>query len=72
MARRQSAKADPVMKSQDLPGAIRQPRRHDEHAVIRERDQGGVEGRVDLGREQEAVEDVEALGVGRAIGPGLD
>ncbi len=48
-----------------------QPRRGLQHAFVVEGDQAGVEERIELGGEEEAVEDVETLGVGGAVGPGL-
>jgi len=46
-------------------------RGHDENSVVGEGDEAAVEEGVEVGGEEEAVEDVEALGVGGANGPGL-
>jgi hypothetical protein len=46
-----------------------EPERGHEHAGIVEGDQAGIEQGVELGGEQEAVEDIEALGIGGAGGP---
>ena len=48
-----------------------EPRRSLQHAFIVEGDQAGVEEGIELGGEEEAVEYVEAFGVGGAIGPWL-
>ena len=44
----------------------------DHRAILREGDQRGVEGGVVMGGEEQAVEDVEALGVAVANRPGFD
>ena len=43
----------------------------DQFAGFGEGDEAGVEEGVELGGEEEAVEDVESLGVAGAVGPGF-
>ncbi len=47
-----------------------QARRGQDGAVLRDRDQAAVEGGVEMRGEKQAVEDVEAIRVGVAFGPG--
>jgi hypothetical protein len=46
-------------------------RRGKQDAGVVEGDEAGIEERIELAGEEEAVEDVEALGVGGAVGPWL-
>jgi len=46
--------------------------RHENKPVLIDRDVSGIEQRVEVRRQQEAVEDVEALRVGLADGPRFD
>ena len=46
--------------------------RHEDGSVLGDCNEPGVEGRVQMGRQEETVEDVEALRVGVAGGPGFD
>lgn len=50
----------------------REQRRHDELAIFVYRDEASVEGGVEVGGEEEALEDVEMFGVGAAGCPGFD
>ena len=60
-----------LFKSQQHPVEGIEPRRSKQGPGILEGNKSGVEEGIKLGGEQEAVEDVEALCVGGAIGPWL-
>ena len=57
------------IESESRPGAGREGVREEYRSVFRDRDEAGVERRIEVRREQQAVEDVEALCVRVAIGP---
>ena len=72
MRRCKSVDLQRPIDSKSRPGAGREGVREEYRSVPCDRDEAGVERRIEMGRQQEAVEDVEALGVRVAVGPGLD
>ena len=60
------------VESKSGSGIGRESVREEYRSVLRDRDEAGVERGIEMGRQQEAVEDVEALRVRAAVGPGLD
>ena len=60
------------IESEGGSGTGRESVREEHRCVLVNRDEAGVERCIEMRREQQAVEDVEALGVGVAVGPGLD
>ena len=66
----QSADLQRVGESKSGPGVGREGVRQEHRSILGDREEAGVERRVEMGREQEAVEDIEALSVRAAVGLG--
>jgi len=61
-----------LVDSKRTTGGLFECSRDNDRAVVGHSDEPAIECRVEVWREQDAVEDIEALSVARAIGPGLD
>lgn len=68
----EQARSQAGAETQDVASVAVQPRRNHDTALGVEADEPAIERSVELGREQEAVEDIEALSIGLAHGPWLD
>ena len=68
----QSMDLQRLIESKSRPGAGGESVREEHRSVLCDRDEAGVERRIEMRRQQQAVEDVEALCIRAAVGPGLD